>query len=54
MHRNKQYSTTTPNDYAGRLSLKVDELAQLGTFLIDRFPDENTSAIPPTVVRLEA
>ncbi|MBW4460718.1 MAG: substrate-binding domain-containing protein [Nodosilinea sp. WJT8-NPBG4] len=43
---------STLNGYADTLSLEVDEPAQLCAFFIDTFPENNTSAITLSVIRL--
>ncbi|MBD2112136.1 MULTISPECIES: substrate-binding domain-containing protein [Cyanophyceae] len=43
---------STLNGYADTLSLEVDEPAQLCSFFIDTFPENNTSAITLSVIRL--
>lgn len=43
---------STLNGYADTLSLEVDEPAQLCAFFIDTFPENNTSAVTLSVIRL--
>ncbi|MBE9156089.1 DUF4912 domain-containing protein [Nodosilinea sp. LEGE 06152] len=43
---------STLNGYADTLSLEVDEPAHLCAFFIDTFPDNNTSAVTLSVIRL--
>ncbi len=43
---------STLNGYADTLSLEVDEPAQLCAFFIDTFPENNTSAITLSLIRL--
>ncbi|MBD1874542.1 substrate-binding domain-containing protein [Nodosilinea sp. FACHB-131] len=43
---------STLNGYADTLSLEVDEPAQLCAFFIDTFPENNTSAITLSIIRL--